>query len=87
MLGAFLIALVLGAGALALWVDVRFPRLAPQGLRGRMAAAVVALLLLAVLPVWPTMLGLLGVFLPVLALALLTTIWLMRVAADPAAHV
>jgi hypothetical protein len=87
MLGVFLIALVLGAGALALWVDVRFPRLAPQGLRRRMAAAVVALLLLAVLPVWPTMLGLIGVFLPVLALALLTTIWLMRVAADPAAHV
>lgn len=80
----FLVALVLGAGALALWVDVRFPGLAPHGLRGRMVAAVAAVVVLAVVPVSPTMAGLLGLFLPVLALTLLTTIWLLRVAADPA---
>ena len=83
----FLVALVLGAGALALWVDARFPRLAPEGFRSRSIAAGVAALLVFGLPVAPSAAGMLVLLLPALVFAFLTAVWLLRVAADPAAHV
>ena len=83
----FVPALVLGAGVLALWVDARFPGLAPSGLRSRSIAAGVAALLVAALPIAPSAAGMLVLLLPALVFAFLTAVWLLRVAADPAAHV
>ena len=88
---AFLVALVLGAGALALWVDVRFPRLAPRGLRGRALVAGIAFVAVAAAPISSaggvaTLVTLVGVFLPVLCFALLSALWLLRtVAGQPGA--
>lgn len=78
-----LVALVAGAGALAFWLDVRFPRLAPRELRSRLTAAVIAIVLVSAVPVSTeggaaTMASLLGFFLPTLCFALLTTLWLLR---------
>jgi hypothetical protein len=84
--GTFLVALVVGAAALALWLHVRFPGLAPKSLRRRGFAAVAAFLLVGVVPVAATALSLLGVFLPVLVFSFLTALWLLQVLADPASH-
>ena len=85
--GVFLVALVAGAGALALWVDVRFPQLAPQGLQGRAIAAAFAFVAVSAAPVSAVggvaaVAVLLGFFLPVLCFALLASLWLLRSLAD-----
>jgi hypothetical protein len=85
--GLLLSALVLGAGAVALWFDIRFPRLAPRGLVSRLVSATAAALALGALPVNATVFSLVGVFVPGLAVMFLTSIWLLRLAADPASHI
>ena len=84
--GLLLIALVVGAGALALWFDVRFPRLAPPGLVSRLVSAAAATVALGALPVSATVFSLVGVFVPGLAVMFLTAIWLLRLVAEPGAH-
>lgn len=78
----FLLALVAGAALLALWLDVRFPGLAPSGLQRRLAAACAAGVLLTVAPAQATVVSLVGVLLPALAFAFLTGLWLLRVLSD-----
>jgi hypothetical protein len=78
----FLVALVLGAGALALWVDVRFPGLAPRGLTGKFVAVLAAPALLGLLPVSPTMLSVLGLLLPTLTATFLAALWMLRALAQ-----
>jgi hypothetical protein len=82
-----MMALVLGAGALALWLDVRFPKLAPHGLVTRLVSAAAATVALAMLPVSATVLSLVGVFVPAMAVMFLTSLWLLRLVAEPGSHV
>ena len=77
----FLVAFVVGAAALALWCDVRFPGLAPKSMRDRFAAAIVAFLVLS-LPVHATPVTVLAVYLPLIAFAFLTMLWLLRILAE-----
>jgi hypothetical protein len=74
----FAVALVVGAALLALWVDVRFPKLAPRRLQMRLVVAALAYVAVATIPVPPTVAGLVGLVLPVLSLGFLTGIWLLR---------
>jgi hypothetical protein len=79
----FVPVLAVGAGLLALWIDVRHPSLAPESLSKRMLAAVAALLVLQVVPVfhgspaavYATVFALL---LPALISSFLAAVWLMR---------
>ena len=79
----FVPALVLGAGLLALWIDVRLPRLAPESLSRRLVVAGVAL---AVLQLAPVLRGssvsayatVFGIMLPVLVATFLAAVWLLR---------
>jgi hypothetical protein len=87
----FLIALTLGSGAIAFWIDSRFPGIAPAGLRTAVIHVGAALLVgQAVLPVAHSLLPamnpvaralvitfLLG--LPILVYSLLSSIWIIRV--------
>jgi hypothetical protein len=84
--GAFVSSLLVGSAALALWLHVRFPALAPQGFKARVATAIGAFILVTVLPVTATMISLIGFFLPALVIMFLTSLWLLQVAADPASH-
>jgi hypothetical protein len=90
-LGTFIIVLTLGAGALALWTAVRFPRIGPESLAGALAQVAIALVASWVLvpagmhsalnlgaPTGP----LLAVFvfvLPGLYYVFLASLWAMRV--------
>lgn len=81
--GTFVLALALGAGALALWLHARFPSLAPERLGRTIAHAVAAFVLLQLLPgVGESVAGiLLGVFLfvlPALVYALICSIWMIQ---------
>jgi hypothetical protein len=80
---SFVIALVLGAAALALWTDLRFPGLGPRSITARLVNAGIAALVVIVAPVpsQPGMLqilAVLGLFLPALGYAFLTGLWLLR---------
>jgi drug/metabolite transporter (DMT)-like permease len=78
---------VVGAGALALWIDMRFPRLAPQSHWRRIAAALFACVFLHA-----SFLGnsstavayatLFGVVLPAFVAVFLTAAWLIRALND-----
>ena len=79
----FLAAFVVGSGALALWIDVRRPSLAPDSLTKRMLAAGCALLALQLVPVYHDTIAaayitVFGLLLPVLVTSLLAGVWLMR---------
>jgi hypothetical protein len=88
----FLIAITLGAGAIALWINFRFPKLAPEGMRPAIihvgAAMLVGEILVPALhslipDVNPVARALITTFLlglPALVYALLTSIWVIRVA-------
>jgi hypothetical protein len=79
-----------GAGAIALWIDVRFPRLAPEEMRPALIhvgiSIVVAQLvvplgmhpLLAVERVPATLLAIFGVAFPAIAYALLAGLWVIK---------
>jgi hypothetical protein len=87
MAGLFLLALVLGAALIALWIDVRRPSLAPDSLSRRVVAAAVAIVALRALPVlhgsllavYATVFALL---LPALVSSFLTAVWVMRAVRD-----
>jgi hypothetical protein len=79
----FLYVLVVGAGALALWIDVRHPKLAPETVSKRLVAAGCALLVLELVPVFhgsvvAVYVTVFGILLPVLVMSLLAAIWLLR---------
>jgi hypothetical protein len=75
--------LAVGAGLLALWIDVRHPNLPPDSLSKRMLPAGAALLVLQVVPVfhgsaaavYATVFALL---LPALISSFLAAVWLLR---------
>lgn len=80
--GMFVIALAVGAAALAVWIQVRFPSFAPTRFGGTMLHAAIAFALL-----WlasdPNVLSLAAIFLgllPALVYALLCTIWVLQLA-------
>ncbi|MFL5934304.1 MAG: hypothetical protein ACJ75Q_05290 [Gaiellaceae bacterium] len=95
----FLLLFVLGAAAIAAWMALRLPRLAPTSLRGGAAHLVVTLVVGAVLgplvrsvPGLPSELSVLAalflVALPAITYMLLVGMWLVQlaVAGAPARH-
>jgi hypothetical protein len=79
----FAAALFIGTAAIALWIDVRRPTLAPAGLRWRVLLAVVAVQACAMVPIWNTSFTALyasvfGALLPMLIVMWLTALWLLR---------
>ncbi len=86
----FVLCLALGAALIALWVDVRFPALAPTSLRPSFIHAGVAFVALAVVPIViePTfsaqqplatkLVVLFGILFPALVYAFLTFKWLLK---------
>jgi hypothetical protein len=89
----FLIALTLCAAALALWINIRFPNLAPKGVRtailhvgaAMLVGQIVVPFLHAYIPVnaSPVVRALITTFalgFPALVYALLTSIWVIRIA-------
>jgi hypothetical protein len=83
MLMLFLLALVTGAAVVALWIDVRFPRLAPRSIGGRILAVLVAVAVVTVVPVvgGSTTAAYVSLFcgvFPSFVLAFLASLWLLR---------
>ena len=89
----FLLAFVLGAAALAAWVAVRLPRLAPRSYRaaslhlaGALIVGAVLTPALALVPGQPAALSVLaalfGVALPAITYMFLVGVWVLRVLAD-----
>jgi hypothetical protein len=88
----FLMVLTLGAGVLALWINFRFPKLAPEGMWTAVVhvgmailvgQALVPALTYAVPEVSPVARALVITFLlglPALVYALLASIWVIRIA-------
>jgi hypothetical protein len=79
----FVLALTGGAAVLALWVDRRFPALVPDGLRPLFAHAVVALVLLELIPdshgsVAFAFVVVFAAALPVFVYCFLVGVWLVR---------
>jgi hypothetical protein len=86
-IGLFAIVFLFGAGALSLWVDARFPEIAPADLRRALSRTLIALVASRFLfpPVWeaalergPVLVALFAVALPCLVWVLLSAIWSMR---------
>jgi hypothetical protein len=88
--GVFLIAITVGAGAIALWLDVRFPKAAPKEMRQALLhvglSIVVAQLAVPLLiktiaaagsPVG-VFLALFGIGFPALTYCLLASIWIIK---------
>ena len=89
----FLVTLALGAGAIALWINYRFPKLAPEGLVTAAVHVIVAMIVCsAVVPqvgglipdgISPVMRAAVVTFLiglPALVYALLASIWVILMA-------
>ena len=84
----FAVGLAIGAGAIALWMDVRVPRIAPKEMRGVLLHAFASLIVLhfvagAIGPLAGDafvnrLLAMLGVALPALGYAFLAGIWAIR---------
>jgi hypothetical protein len=90
-LTVFAVSLVLGAGAIAVWITVRFPKLTPDGLRPVLIHVGVAMLLAQLVPFGillpisgsaavQLIAGIFVVALPVLIYTLVAAIWLVRIA-------
>ena len=90
--GVFAASLLVGAGALALWADTRWPSLCPTAL-GRVGihAAVAVLALLFALPPGMdliaregsdvrTLISIFAVALPIITYGLLASVWVLKVA-------
>ena len=78
-----LCAFVVGAALLALWIDVRHPKLAPESFSRRLVAAGCAFLLLEAMPMFsgsPSAMcaTLFAIVLPVFISSFLTAVWLLR---------
>ena len=83
----FAAALLVGTAAIALWVDVRKPTLAPNGLKWRVLCAVVAIQACAIIPIANTSftalyVSVFGALLPMLIAMWLTSLWLLRAISD-----
>jgi hypothetical protein len=91
MTGAeFLVALALGAGALALWIHVRFPGITPESWRQALIHVGIALvvgqalfpalssLIPSVNPVARALVVIFALGLPILTYSLLSSIWIIR---------
>ena len=86
----FVLLLALGALVVAVWIDLRFPRLAPDTLRGNFVHAVVALVALTIVPVVidplfangqslvVQLVALFGILFAVLVYAFLALAWLVK---------
>ncbi len=86
----FALFVALGAVVIALWIDLRFPTLAPMSLRANFVHAAVAFVALAIVPVAiepmfapgqsliVQLVGLLGIVFPVLVYAFLAFAWLVK---------
>jgi hypothetical protein len=80
-------ALVTGAALLAVWIDARFPNLAPRSLARRAVAAALALVALQATPVLNSSVAALygtvfALLLPVLVTTFLGAVWLLRTLRD-----
>jgi hypothetical protein len=83
----FVLGLVVAAGLLALWIDVRHPKLAPESLGKRVLAAACALFALELVPVLHGSVAELytsvfAILLPALVTTFLSAVWLMRAMRD-----
>jgi hypothetical protein len=83
----FTAALFMGTAVLALWVDTRLPQLAPRGIKMRALFTIVMLQVCAFVPIAnDSYVGLyasvFGVLAPLLIAMWLSTLWLLRAAAD-----
>lgn len=72
-----------GAAVLALWLDTRFPGLAPASFQRRFAAAILAMIALRLAPVDVSsraafLVSTFAALLPVLTFSCLTSLWLLR---------
>jgi hypothetical protein len=80
----FTAALAAGAALLALWTHVRFPALAPERMGKTMLHAALAFVLLLATPAagasLVTFAGIFLLLLPALVYALLSAIWVLRLA-------
>ena len=79
----FLVALVTGAGLLALWLDLRLPAVAPAGLKTLALHGVLAFAGLKLIPGGESVPGgiyllLFGIVLPALTYVFLVAIWFIR---------
>jgi hypothetical protein len=90
-LTVFAASLVLGAGAIAVWITVRFPKLMPDHLKPVLLHLGLAVLLAHLVPFGillpisgsiavQLIAGIFAVALPVLIYTLVATIWLVRIA-------
>lgn len=90
--GQLLLALTIGAAALALWSYLRWPGATPASLRGALLRVAIALLLLEIgaaalelgvdrAPIHSVAV-VVGVVVPVLTYAFLASIWFLKVCAD-----
>jgi hypothetical protein len=87
VVAGFLWIFVAGAGLLALWIDARHPKLAPESLGRRVVAAICACLVLKAIPVFNGSAAaiyttLFAFLLPALVSSFLTAVWLMRALRD-----
>jgi hypothetical protein len=88
----FLAVLTLGAGLLALWINVRFPKLAPEGiwtavvhvgaaiLAGQVLVPIFSRAIPELNPAAQALLITFAIGLPALVYALLASIWVIRIA-------
>jgi hypothetical protein len=82
-----LYAFVVGAALLALWIDARHPKLAPESFSRRMIAAGCAFVLLEAMPIFQGSSSalyatLFAIMLPVMIASFLTAAWLLRALRD-----
>jgi hypothetical protein len=94
----FLAVLTIGAGLLALWINFRFPKLAPEGiwtavvhvgaaiLAGQVLVPVLSEAMPALSPVAQAFLITFALGLPALVYALLASIWVIRIAQGALLH-
>ena len=83
----FMSVFLVGAGVLALWIDTRFPKLAPQSLIKRVLAAGCLAFVFGAVPVFtgsPAALyaTLFAVLLPLLVSSLVAALWVLRALRD-----
>jgi hypothetical protein len=83
----FVPALVVGAGLLALWIDTRHPKLAPESLTKRFVAACCAMIAFEAAPIFhgsaaATYATVFALLLPLLVASFLASVWLLRAMRD-----
>ncbi len=83
----FAVALFVGTAAIALWIDVRKPSLAPNGLKWRALCAVLAIQACAMIPIANSSFlalytSIFAGLLPMLIAMWLTALWLLRAISD-----